>query len=428
MNRKETFLALVAMGILLITGSCHKMILDSELMTEITQVEFPIDTIDGSHDWNLVKRQIVNVVARVPGDNIVKAQVLSGNPYETANTEILAEKLVQGGPYMSLYTEMPLTQTDLWVAAVSSSGKYYVLPYPGSGEVRFDGAGVISSGTLQRPVPQAFTYLFEENFPLTGDFDFNDVVLRISREFVSANTLKLHVTLAAVGASKMIGAAIRLPSIDYEDVEDITIDEGERFDENYPVRRYFIDNEAIYTRGIDGTAVINLFDDAHWVLNPEAKNGRIMRLYYNTTGERENVSAIVPTQSRTYTIVVKEGTDISQIALSTIDPFIIENSNSTNMEVHTYKYKLTQALWRYYYGTIAANRMTWALLLPTSTFQYPVEGMVIGRYRDGEDVGAYSRYGHSFGQWGRNKNTSQDWWLYPASSLVYQSPTTVSLP
>ena len=419
MDRKKAFLPLVATAILLAGSSCNRTILDAELMTEITQVEYPVDTIDGSHDWNLVKRQIVNVVARVPGDNIVKVQVLSGNPYQTANTEILAEKLVQGGPYMTLYTEMPTTQTELWVAAISSSGKYYVLPYPGRGEVRFDGSGISSSGTLQRPIPQTFTYLFEETFPLTGDFDFNDVVLRISKEPISTNTLKLHVTLAAVGASKTVAAAIRLPDIDFDDVEDITIDGGRRFDEDYPSKRYFIDNKAIYTRGIDGTAVINLFDDAHWVLNPEVKNGRIMRLYYNTMGEKENVAATVPTQTRTYTIVVKDGTDISQVALSTIDPFIIENNNSTNMEVHTYKYKLTQALWRYYYGAALVNRMTWALLLPSGTFQYPVEGMVIGSHRDGEEVGAYSRYGHSFGQWGRNKNTAQDWWLYPASSLVY---------
>ena len=421
MDGKKTLTAFVIVIILLIGNSCNKTILDADQMGEFVQDEYPIDTVDSRHDWNLIKQQIVNVMARVPGDNIVKVQVLSGNPYQTANTEILAERLVQGGPYMTLHIEMPMTQTELWVAAINDSGKYYVLPYLGSGEVRFDGGGLISSGTLQRPTPQAFTYLFEENFPLPGDFDFNDVVLRISKETPSANIMKLHVTLAAVGADKMIGAAIRLQGINYDDVEDITIDEGKRFDEDYPVNRYYIDNYAIYSRSRDGMAVINLFDDAHWVLNPKEKDGRIVRMHYNTTKyEKEDECAQVPTQTRTYTIVAKDGKDLSHIALSSIDPFIIENYNSINMEVHTYKYKFTQVLWQFHNGnTTDKDRVPWALLLPTSTFQYPVEGIPIGRYRNGEIFGAYSRYNHSFGQWGRNKDASQDWWLYPTSSLVY---------
>jgi hypothetical protein len=41
-----------------------------------------------------------------------------------------------------------------------------------------------------------------------------------------------------------------------------------------------------------------------------------------------------------------------------------------------------------------------------------VEGITLGMYRDGQISGAYSRYNHSFGQWGRNRNNSTDWWLY----------------
>ena len=65
--------------------------------------------------------------------------------------------------------------------------------------------------------------------------------------------------------------------------------------------------------------------------------------------------------------------------------------------------------------------MPWALLVPDANFHYPVEGITIGMYRNGLVSGAYSRYNHSFGQWGRNRNISTDWWLLEnaTSQLVF---------
>ncbi|MDE6011344.1 MAG: LruC domain-containing protein [Prevotella sp.] len=414
------FMASVAM--LTTTVGCRKMEVDSELIKEITLGEFPIDTIDSRHDWNLVHQMMVGVKADVPGENYIsKVQILTGNPYQ-GDTEVMAEKFAQSGDRVTLSFEMPITESNFWVAAVSRSGKYYVMPSNNRDEFSFVGSDVISNGLLRTPVPQIFTYLFEENFPLPGDFDFNDVVLRISKENPSANILKLKVRLDAVGADKKIAAAIRLQGIRYEDVESVTIDEGKRFDEDYPTNRYFIDKEAIFTRGNDGSAVINLFDDAHWSLNPLSKDGRIVRLHYNTTKyEKEDESATVDAQTRTYTIVAKDDKDVlSYVTLSNIDPFIMENYNSINMEVHTYKYKYTQVLWQFHTGQTADDdHVTWALLIPSSSFRYPVEGIPIGRYRNGEIFGAYNRYNHSFGQWGRNKDNSKDWWKYPTSVQVY---------
>ena len=423
MKRKES-LTVVALALLTLAAStgCRKMTVDQDMMKQITLGEFPIDTVDSRHDWNLVQQMMVAVTANVPGEErIEKVQVLNGNPYQTAGTEILAEKFAQSGDRVTLSFELPVTESAFWVAAVNRDGKYYVVPFTGSDEMNFSGTGVVSSGNLRQPIPQAFTFLFEENFPLPGDFDFNDVVLRISKETPSANILKLHVTLAAVGADKMIGAAIRLNGINYDDVESVTIEGGKRFDDDYPVNRYFIDNDDLCSRGRDGSAVINLFDDAHWVLNPTEKDGRIVRMHYNTTKyQKENESAYMQAQVRTYTIVAKDGKDIfNYVTLSNIDPFIIENYNSINMEVHTYKYKYVQALWEYHTSQTSDDHVAWALLVPVSTFRYPVEGSPIGRYRNGEIYGAYNRFNHSFGQWGRNKDTSIDWWKYPTEAQVY---------
>ena len=63
--------------------------------------------------------------------------------------------------------------------------------------------------------------------------------------------------------------------------------------------------------------------------------------------------------------------------------------------------------------------MTWALKIPNGSFRYPQEEINIGYYKDGILTGAYMDYGHSFGQWVANHNTSLDWFLYPSTGMVY---------
>jgi hypothetical protein len=100
-------------------------------------------------------------------------------------------------------------------------------------------------------------------------------------------------------------------------------------------------------------------------------------------------------------------------SLAHIDPFIIVSNNGLCVEVHTYRYKYDEAIWHYTNGSGGMDdRVPWALLIPDATFHYPVEGITMGMYRDGQISGAYSRYNHSFGQWGRNRSASKDWWLY----------------
>ena len=110
---------------------------------------------------------------------------------------------------------------------------------------------------------------------------------------------------------------------------------------------------------------------------------------------------------------MKDDNDVSYFMLSDLDPFIIVNNNGLNTEVHTYVNKYTEAIWHYTTGKSSKeDHVAWALLIPDASFHYPIEGNPIGRYRNGEIYGAYSRYNHSFGQWGRNCQSSLDWWHY----------------
>ena len=406
-------------GILLISSafalsSCRHAMMSDDQWREIVQTIYPVDSIDKSHTWNLLLDKALTIHVKIADPNITTVQVLNGNPYTTEDVEILAERPCETGKSVNPTFKIPNVAPSLYAAAINSEGRYYVVPVEDASEVTIGGSKVINDGTLYQPIYQTFTYLFEEDYPYPGDFDFNDVVLRISQHVTNDSTLKITVTLAAVGATKQIGAAIRLPNIDYSYVKDVTIDEGTRFDEDYSISRYFISNDEICSRGRDGSAVINLFDDAHWSINAKESMGQVVRMYYNTRKyEVEDESATVPTTSRTYTVNLKSGVNAYYLSLSDIDPFIIAASNGLCVETHTYQYKYTEAIWHYTNGSGGEDdRVPWALLIPDATFHYPVEGITLGMYRDGQISGAYSRYNHSFGQWGRNSNSSKDWWLY----------------
>ena len=416
-NILKGLVALLVLSGILTVQSCRRMMTSADQWREIVQSYYPVDSVDAYHMWDLLQDRALSISVKLDDsiDNITLVQVLNGNPYEKSGVEILAERSYKSGQTVNPSFKVPTVAPTLYVAAVSDEGKYYVMPVDDKTKVAIGGGKVVSEGTLRRPIYQTFTYLFEENYPLPGDFDFNDVVLRISQHATDEHTLKVQVTLAAVGATTQVGAAIRIPGLDYADVEKVSIEEGSRFDEGYTISRYFISNDEVVSEGLDGTAIINLFDDAHWCMNSKESMGQVVRMFYNTRKyEVDNESAIVPTVTRTYTLHLSENQNAYFLTLYDTDPFVIVNSTSgLNVEIHTYRYKYQEAIWEYTTGAgDGDDRVPWALLIPDATFHYPVEGITLGQYRNGELSGAYSRLNHSFGQWGRNRNSSTDWWLY----------------
>ena len=411
-----TMVSLVAV----MAGSCRKF--DFEQFREIVKKNYIIDSVDKQHTWNLLRERALRIKVAVGDPDITNVQILDGNPFEKEGVEILANRFCTDSNTVSPTFSVPATKTEFWAAAVNSQGKYYVIPVEGKSDVVIGGSRMISDRLmLERPVGQTFTYLFEEDYPYPGDFDFNDVVLRISQQAKAHNQLKVTVTIAAVGATKQIAAAIRFPLLNAADIEKVTIDEGRRFDEDYPIERYFISDETVAIKGLDGSLVLNLFDDAHWSINSDEDNGQIVRMYYNTRNyEVKNESVNMPTVSRTYNIYLSDNVDASFLQLSDIDPFIMVNNDGLIVEIHTFSYKYSEAIWHYTNGPGSEDDMVpWALMVPDSHFQWPVEGMFMGRYRNGESTGAYSRYGHSFGEWGRDHTRAEDWWTYPSQAQVY---------
>ena len=273
---------------------------------------------------------------------------------------------------------------------------------------------------------QTYTYCYEDNYPEPGDNDFNDIVLRIQKLPAQAdNEIRLRISLAAIGTLRQVAAAVRLTTFNYNDIESVTTEEGRVFDPNYSLQRVFIEKSDLLLEGLNGEAVLNLFEDAHYAMYPtintETDGSRvIIRRYYNTSQVVNGTSSIqAAPKSLTYIIKLKSK-PVLEFTLEDLDPFIMKDFHSGRWEVHTFNYKAAQILHDQGSSETAnSTLMTWALKIPNGSFRYPQEEINIGYYKDGILTGAYMDYGHSFGQWVANHNTSLDWFLYPSTGMVY---------
>ncbi len=287
----------------------------------------------------------------------------------------------------------------------------------GSGNTPNDSGG----GTGTDPI--IYTYVFEDNFPLVGDYDFNDVVLDVTTDYQREKTtnairkIQLNVTLTAAGASKTLGAGLRIVGIDKSAIKSITTGgDDKRFQTTLTSPRnsklkYFNYNSSSNMEDGDNSIVIPLFNNAHQVFGVD--DGSLV----NT--QSTSSTAVNGQKAYTYEIIL-ELTDQSKtdpiFSKDNLDFFICYNyKNMTKrMEVHLYefwKYGATTA------GTVQqenldlAGNNTWAVCVPN--FRYPKENVNISVSSD-PAAGAYS----NFLNWARNRTVNQDWYLYPNENKV----------
>ena len=414
--------ALVAPSIM----SCgEKDLFDKELYRYYIKSNYPVDTLEESHPWTLLRRYHVAVTASVADDDIRELRLYSGHPSLGDGSESLAQADVSAGSTIGVDYDVALTaQGTLYAGLVTREGTTYVTPFTiGQDSVRFAYGQMTTLTTMPVTDWQTFTYIFESSFPTPDDFDYNDIVMRIARNAPRNNHLQIRVTLAAAGCRRQVAGALRLPGIAYEQVDHVTIAEGKPFDDGFPYNYRKIATSDNLMRGRSGEAVVRLFEDAHWSLMSELDDlGAVTYKPINTELYNEEDTVIArPAQSRTYNIFLKDGVSADSIRLATLDPFIIQNNANINFEIHTYPHKFQEVIWEY----LGADKqsyddyLAWALVIPDSRFRYPVEQVPIGTYRNGELYGAYGQYRHSFGQWARNYLVAQDWWQYPNNALVY---------
>ena len=408
---------------LLAMTSCNKDMFDKDLYNNNVNFLFMVDNADPDQDWCLTKSDTINI--KVPDNRIYSIQILTDNPYTSKTAEVAAE----GVPYDNVATmafTIPISQSTVYIAALDNNSNCIgVIPFTyGTEEVTVRIADLQSSGTFTRPTNQTFTYLYESTFPLPDDFDYNDMVLRISKTVpyvVNPKSINLRVTLAACGAGELYAAAIQLDGIKYSDIEKIEIIGDKPMDNGYPISPTFITNDNVLQQGRNGNAVIRLFDCAQWAISKQQDNvGDIAVIRYNTTHDtKEEYSATVSPVTTTYQITFKDREVARCFTFDRIDPFLIHEYNTGFFEVHTYAHKFDLCISPIETDLRAYdNHISWSLVIPKGDFRYPIEGISLCSYNSetGEVFGPY----RGFSGWMQDHYTNLDWYKsVTQATLVY---------
>ena len=405
-----------------LTGACKKEMFDGDKAKKITELSFHNDSVDQFHDWTLIKDWNVLVTANVKG--VRRIELLSGNPYTTKNVDVVAGRTARQNDVVEMYCSLPVICDSLYAAAIDSTGHYYVVAVPERQyDVNFSKLNTVNKGTLKNIDQQEVYYCYCSSYPVpSSTWGFNDCVLRISQEIIDSRTLRINVTLQAVGTTSQIGGALRLNGVSYDQVEKIEPVGGSNFKRAEDVSRMFVDDESVLLRGQDGSAVINMFDDAHAAFYNKTNNqGMVFRYKYNVKHGNSDNCYEFASPSVSYDVTFKNDRLANAITFTELDPFILVNYAGTVWEVHKYRYKFKETLFSYFSGNPLAydNGFSWALEIPYTWFRYPLTGNSMGSYKKGALYGSYQEFDHSFGEWGTDHTKARDWYLYPNTSMVY---------
>ncbi|WP_297904115.1 LruC domain-containing protein [uncultured Parabacteroides sp.] len=222
-----------------------------------------------------------------------------------------------------------------------------------------------------------YVYLFEDNWPVTGDYDMNDLVLKVEvmnrKERDKTKSVKIRYTLYATGATKQIGVGFQLDEVSASTVSGAEAGQSK--------------------------AVVSLFSDAHSLLG---SSERIPINTYNITTE--------PVVNE---VTVDFNTPISGVInVNNFNLFIVTNGFDSDRrdEVHVAGYRGTDKASSNDNSTedyvSNENRLMWALCIPAQEFAtYPKETIRIDDAYEG------------FESWIKGDDTP-GWYLNPIEDNV----------
>ena len=415
--------ALVATALL--ATACKRNFFDPQKVEEILTVSFNNDAVDPTHNWLLTDDWSVTVAANVSG--IQRIEVLSDNPFESMQSEVLAvwNNVTEGASVTLGYTT-PKQQAEVYVAAVTQDGAYRVVAItPGTNRVDFRTADIITGSKLKSvPTRQEVVYCYCNTYPTPSKtWGYNDLVMRLSKEIVDARTLRVNVTLAALGSQTQMAGALHLGGVMYEAVDNVQQTPAVGFARYKDLARTIIKDNTPLLKSRSGEAVINLFDDAHAAFYMRKESNGNYGHYLFNVAHNSTVANVMEhaTTTVSYDITFKQEGMVEHIGFQQLDPFIVYSYNSAPWEIHKYSFKFSEVLFDYYSGnpTDYNNGFTWVLEIPYTFFRWPLNGQSMGSYKNGALYGAYQQPYHSFGEWGANKAEAIDWYKYPNTSMVY---------
>ncbi|AVM52039.1 LruC domain-containing protein [Bacteroides zoogleoformans] len=283
-----------------------------------------------------------------------------------------------------------------------------------------------ASGTGTSTTDEAitYTYAFEDNFPMVGDYDFNDIVLDVKTSYKrekQSNAIKyiqLDVTLVAAGAGHTLGAGLRIVNIPKSAIRSIrTGGDDRRFQETLTSPRtgklFFAYNPSTHMENGDNDIVIPLFNDEHQVFGVEQGT-------HVNTASTAGLHADGK-KAYTYEIIIELADQTKQSPLfskDNLDFFICYQYQQMpkRVEVHLYEFwknKTTAGGMAMDTNLDLAGNNTWAICVPN--FRYPKELVNIS-ISSNPSAGAYPL----FLNWAKNRNANTDWYLSPNENKVYR--------
>ena len=225
---------------------------------------------------------------------------------------------------------------------------------------------------------QNYAYTFEDQWPLYGDYDMNDIVMMITKRKIATNNknkverFDLSIDLCAVGATKQLGAAIM-----FDEVPASTIKSSVILDNADLIRNFNLSQNI--EKGQD-LAVIPLFDNAHYALTGINTNVPV-----NTISDTP-INTNQP-KSINFTMEFSNPTlSADAFNVNKLNVFIFVGGNKEKRrEIHVAGYQPTKlaetdifggnndnsslANKKYY---ISKENLAWGLMVPTS-FKWPLE-------------------------------------------------------
>lgn len=405
------------------TTSCNKNQFDKEKVDSMITLTFNIDQVDATHDWLLMNEWNIKVLANVK--DVKRIELLSQNPYTSDKAEILATREATEGEQLNINYSLPTMCDSVYVAAIDENGKYTIVaaPYTTTKVVNFTRLNTTNKGTLNRLQPQTVFYCYDTSFPeASNTWSYNDVVMSLSKEYVNDYVMRFTVTLLALGTTKQVAAGLRFNGVKSSKIAQVYTDDGKSFVKDSSAQRTIIQDDDIVLTAKDGSAVLNLYDDAHAAFfNQKNDNGTITRYQFNVSHEAGPTYMGYPAVTVTYNVIFNDASIIQRLGFADLDLFVTYYYITAPWEIHKFRYKFQESLNEYIEGhqNAYSNNFSWALEIPYSSFRYPTIGNPMGGYKNGVSYGTYNRLNHSFGEWVTNKQKAKDWYLYPNASMVY---------
>ena len=427
MKDKRWKILIALCGMIMALG-CSPYQFDQQRYEEIVEEESPTPNVDEDHDWMMTTTKTL-VVDPSGVTDVQLIRIFTENPAVTDFAEIVGGAYSSGDSKVVMNISYPIRLETLYAAAIDSEGYYTIVPFNpnSSSNINFANPVVKHQKMPYSYEAQTYVYLFEEEYPQPGDYDFNDVVLRISMERSDGQEVRFNIQLAAVGGEKQMAAAIRLAGYKYNEIESVKTEDDASFDitgvgELPDMYRTMIQDKSLLQQSLNGEAVLNLFADAHWATgdNVISDNGSILRKRYNVSYEKSDEYGTFYPREITYIVTFKDDLDVSSLSMDALDAFIIEGYNGSYWEVHTHNYAKAQVL--YPHPDSDAHNLPWAFCVPYNKFCWPLHAVAIGYQVTSKrfTYGAYPYIGRSFGEWAADRTKCLDWYLYPDKYEVYK--------